>query len=129
MITEINISKLHRRHQLCCNEHCGHPLYSNNLTAKCKNCEKEISLEINPKLLGVLIDETGALAAGKRILNLEAWEGLLGRTKEELVTAGTEVLKYLEMRLLFLRITLRFAWVAEEGEGGTGRLCIWGVSM
>jgi hypothetical protein len=129
IITEVNISTLHRRHQLLCNEHCGHPLYSNSLTAKCKNCEKDIALEINPKMLGVLIDETGSLAAGKRIMSAEAWEGLLGRTKEELVSAGTEVLKYLEMRLLFLRVTLRFAWVAEEGEGGMGRLCIWDVCM
>lgn len=129
LITEINITTLHRRHQLLCNEHCGHPLYSNQLTAKCKNCEKDIVMEINPKVLGIVCDETGALAGGKRIMSSAAWEGLLGRTKEELVGAGMEVLKYLEMRLLFLRVTLRFAWVAEEGEGGMGRLCIWDVCM
>ncbi|TID19035.1 hypothetical protein E6O75_ATG06156 [Venturia nashicola] len=129
MITEINITPLHRRHQLLCNEHCGHPLFSNQLTAKCKNCEKDITLEINPKVLGTVCDETGASAGGKRIMSSEAWEGLLGRTKEELVVAGMEVLEYLEMRLLFLRVTLRFAWAAEEGEGGMGRLCIWDVCM
>lgn len=86
-------------------------------------------MEINPKVLGIVCDETGALAGGKRIMSSAAWEGLLGRTKEELVGAGMEVLKYLEMRLLFLRVTLRFAWVAEEGEGGMGRLCIWDVCM
>jgi hypothetical protein len=129
LITEVNITTLHRRHQLLCNEHCGHPLFSNQLTAKCKSCEQTVSLEINPKVLGVVCDETGALAAGKRIMSREAWEGLLGRTKEELVGCGMEVLKYLEMRLLFLRVTLRFAWIAEEGEGGMGRLCVWDVCM
>jgi len=65
------------------------------------------------------------------------------------------VLKYLEQRLLFLRITFGFGWArAEEGEeegsgkekmkgrggkrrreeggdaeGDVGRLCVWGVKM
>ncbi|KAE9988033.1 hypothetical protein EG327_003557 [Venturia inaequalis] len=60
MITEINITTLHRRHQLL---------------TKCKNCEKDVILEINPKILGTVCDETGALAGGKRIMSSEAWEG------------------------------------------------------
>ena len=68
-----------------------------------------------------------------------------------MVSASLDVLKYLEQRLMFLRITFGFGWArAEEGEeegggkegggkrkreeggdseGAVGRLCVWGVKM
>ena len=73
-----------------------------------------------------------------------------------MVSASPDVLKYLEQRLLFLRITFGFGWARAEGEkeggckekekrkerggkrkreeggdaeGAVGRLCVWGVKM
>jgi len=39
-----------------------------------------------------------------------AWEQLLGRTARQLVTSSLEVLKQLEHRLLFLRVSMGFGW-------------------
>ncbi|KAJ9665734.1 hypothetical protein H2201_004219 [Coniosporium apollinis] len=128
IIMELNITCLHRRNMLMCTECCGVPVYANATSAKCKQCEKETALRINPRMLGPVIDETGTTSTGKLILSSSAWEQLLGRTAEELVASTADVLKYLEQRLLFVRVTLLFGWVAEEGEG-VGRLCIWGVRM
>jgi hypothetical protein len=128
VIIELNIMTLYRRNMLLCNEHCGHPMFSNTAIANCKQCGKPVSLGINPRLLGPVADETGCSSTGKMLLSETAWEELLGRNKDGLAGSSVEVLKYLEQRLLFLRVTLRFAWAAEEGEGGRGRLCVWGVS-
>ncbi|EON69735.1 hypothetical protein W97_08997 [Coniosporium apollinis CBS 100218] len=128
IIMELNITSLHRRNMLMCTECCGVPLYANATSAKCKQCDKEIILRINPRLLGPLIDETGTTSTGKLILSAAAWKQLLGRTAQELVASAADILKYLEQRLLFVRVTLLFGWIAEEGEG-VGRLCIWGVRM
>jgi hypothetical protein len=81
---------------------------------------------------------------------------LLGRTAAELVSTSPDLLRYLEQRLLFLRITFGFGWARAEGEeegsgkekekrkegggkrkreeggdaeGAVGRLCVWGVRM
>jgi hypothetical protein len=129
LISELHITLLHRRQMLCCNECCGVPLFSNSTEAKCKQCEKPVTLGINPRILGGVVDETGCTGTGKLILRREAWEQLLGRSAEELCAMGQEGLKYLEARLLWLRVTLCFVWFAEEGEGGMGRLWIWGVKM
>jgi hypothetical protein len=58
------------------------------------------------------------------ILSDAAWEQLLGRTAEQLVVTSVEVLRYLEQRLLFLRVTMGFAMVLEDG---IGRLAVWCV--
>jgi hypothetical protein len=129
VITELNVMKLYRRNMLLCNECCGVPIFNNSVTVKCKQCEKFVHLGINPRVLGPMVDETGCSSTGKLLFSEKAWEELLGRTADELVKSSVEVLRYLEQRLLFLRVTLRFAWAAEEGEGGMGRLCIWGVMM
>jgi hypothetical protein len=49
---------------------------------------------------------------------------MLGRTAEQLVTTSVDVLRYLEQRLLFLRVTMGFAMILEDG---IGRLAIWCV--
>jgi hypothetical protein len=75
-----------------------------------------------------MVDETGCTTAGKVVLCVNAWERLFGRSVEDLTKANLEVLKYLECRLLFLRLTLLFAWRSEE-EGGVGRLWIKDVRL
>lgn len=129
LITELHITLLHRRQMLCCNECCGVPIYANSTSAKCKHCEQTVALLVNPRILGPVIDETGSTAAGKMVLAKESWEQLLGRSAEELCAMGQDGLKYLESRLLWLRVTLCFVWFAEEGDGGMGRLWIWSVKM
>ena len=125
---------------------CGVPLFANATSTKCKQCEKGVPLSINPRIvspppalsfhipplvplilltqIGPLTDETGNIATGKLIWSPEAWEQLLGRTASEFVSASTDVLKYLEHRMLFMRVTVMFGWSEE-----VGKLCICGVSM
>ncbi|KAL9585985.1 MAG: hypothetical protein Q9212_001204 [Teloschistes hypoglaucus] len=69
--------------------------------------------------IGTLIDETGAISSGKLVLSTEAWEQLLGRRAGQLARADAQELKYLESRILFLRLTLLFGWSPR-----VGRLCI-----
>lgn len=77
--------------------------------------------------IGTVTDETASITAGKLIWSNEAWEQLLGRTAPELVTSSTELLRYLEKRLEYLRVTLEFGWAGEEVTGG--RLTVLGVRM
>lgn len=65
------------------------------------------------------------ISSGKLILSEAAWEQLLGRTAEQLVQSDVEILRYLEHRLVFLRITMGFALSLDDG---VGRLAIWRVS-
>ena len=68
--------------------------------------------------IGLLIDETGAITAGKLIWSDEAWEQLLGRSAEELAAAtpNIQLLKYLDIRLLFLKLAIMFGWSEEVGK-------------
>lgn len=74
--------------------------------------------------LGPILDETGQVGNGKLILSDRAWEELLGRTASQLVHTDLEVLRYLEQRLLFLRVSMGFALKLDDG---IGRLAIWCV--
>lgn len=74
--------------------------------------------------LGPMLDETGQVSSGKLVLSDRAWEELLGRTAAQLVDTDVEVLRYLEQRLLFLRVTMGFALKLEDE---VGRLAIWSV--
>lgn len=75
--------------------------------------------------LGPIVDETGQVSSGKLILSDEAWAQLLGRTAQQLVESGVDVLAYLEQRLLFLRLTMGFVLDLEEDE--IARLAVWCV--
>jgi hypothetical protein len=142
MIMELNIATLARRNMLLSTEwlaldpcflpieirlfqpnvlscSCGIPIYANAITTTCKQCSNCVPLRINPRLVGALIDESGAVACGGLVWSDAAWEQLLGRTAEELTQASKEVLGYLEHRLLFLRVTLLFGWSEE-----LGKLCV-----
>lgn len=74
---------------------------------------------LNPEQLiqvGTLIDETGAIGRGKLIWRRQAMEQLLGRSAMDLSTSSPALLKYLEQRLLFLRLTVLFGWSEEAGK-------------
>lgn len=73
------------------------------------------------------MDETGSIAPGKLLWTQTAWEQLLGRTAEEFASSTLELLRYMEKRFAYLRITLVFGWTREELSGG--RLCVLGVRM
>ena len=76
--------------------------------------------------MGLLLDESGALNPSKLIWSPTAWTQLLGRSAEDLAKAAENVvlIKYLEHRLLFLKIALLFGW-----SGDVGRLCVLGVTI
>jgi hypothetical protein len=58
------------------------------------------------------------------VLSDAAWEQLLGRTKEQLVSTSIEVLRYLEQRMVWLRVTMGFVWNAEDEIGRLGVWCV-----
>jgi len=152
IITELNIVTPFKRNMLMSNECCGIPIFANSTQVICKQCEKLVELRINPRIvshslssstsvptithssssltnsrplqLGPLLDETGQISSGKLILSDAAWTQLLGRSPEQLVDTRLEVLRYLEQRLLFLRISMGFALKLEDE---IGRLAVWCV--
>lgn len=66
-----------------------------------------------------MIDDSGTISSGKLVFSPNAWEQLLGRTDQELAETTSDVLKALEHRILFLRLTLMFGWSDK-----VGRLCV-----
>jgi hypothetical protein len=75
--------------------------------------------------IGPVLDETGQVGNGRLILSDRAWEELLGRTALQLVHTDVGVLRYLEQRLLFLRVSMGFALKLDDE---IGRLAIWCVN-
>lgn len=110
LITQINITLNYKRNMLMSTEHCGIPIFANSPTATCKQCELQVALRINPRILGPLLDETGQVSSGKLLFSDAAWEQLLGRSAEQLTGSNLEVMRMLEHRLLFIRVSLGFAW-------------------
>ncbi|KAL5119977.1 hypothetical protein ACEQ8H_002075 [Pleosporales sp. CAS-2024a] len=124
IITALDMVTPFKRNMLMCNECCGIPTYANELHVKCQACDKDVALRINPKILGPIVDETGHLSCGNLILSDTAWEQLLGRSPQQLVATNVHVLRYLEQRLLFLRVTMGFALSLDDEPG---RLAVWCV--
>ncbi|KAJ4315758.1 hypothetical protein N0V94_005777 [Neodidymelliopsis sp. IMI 364377] len=124
IITALNIVVPYKRNMLLSAECCGIALFANAVDTTCKQCGKTIELRINPRILGPLLDETGQVGSGKVILSDSAWEELLGRTASQLIETDIGVLRYLEQRLLFLRVTMGFALKLEDE---VGRLAVWCV--
>lgn len=129
LITSLHIVSLQSRHMLLSSQcsNCAQPLFSNTLgTIKCRHCNQSMRLtRINPRILGPVIDETGQIETGKLVFSDRAWEQLLGRTVDQFMKDEVQSLRYMEQRLLFVRVSLGFGWCG----GGEGRLCIWGVRM
>ncbi|UPX14921.1 uncharacterized protein EKO05_0005392 [Ascochyta rabiei] len=124
IITSLNIVVPYKRNMLLSAECCGIALFANTNNSICKQCEQEVELRINPRILGPVLDETGQISSGKLVLSDRAWGELLGRTASQLVGTDVDVLRYLEQRLLFLRITMGFALKLDDE---IGRLAVWCV--
>ncbi|TVY82070.1 Meiosis-specific with OB domain-containing protein [Lachnellula suecica] len=121
-IMEMSLVSYHRRNMLMCAECCGVPIFSNTLTVSCRNCSKSLTLQINPKILGTLLDETGAVAPGKLLWSERAWEALFGRSIKEVCVMSAEEVRLFEQRVIFMRMHLCFGW-----EERVGRLAVLGV--
>ncbi len=126
LIMEIKLFDCFKRQMLLSGDCCNMPLHANAMSAKCKGCEKDTALRLSPRILGQVIDETGAISGGKLLFSDSAWKDLLGRGPEDLLKLGTEQMKYLSDRLLFCRITVMFGWAGDETKAG-GRICVLGV--
>ena len=70
------------------------------------------------------MDESGGITSGKLIWSDEAWEQLLGRDAKGLADSSVKLLKYLENRLLFLKLAVIFG-LSED----VGKLCILRVTI
>lgn len=126
VIMETRLLDLWRRNMLLSNECCNIPIYANALTVNCRGCDQQIQLRLNPKVLGQVIDETGAISAGKMLFSEQAWRDFLGGGADDLLQLGYDEIKYLSDRLLFCRITVMFGWTGDESRAG-GRICVLGV--
>lgn len=89
------------------------PLFSNSPHLVCTHCLSALCARPNPRLIGTLIDESGAVSGGKLLWTDEAWEQLLGRKVGEMGHLGGEGWREVEQRLLFLRVWLLVGWWSE----------------
>jgi hypothetical protein len=101
---------------------CGIPIYANKLEILCKNCSKPLKLYLNPRIIGTLLDETGCITPGKLLWSERAWKQLLDRTAEEVAEMTNEEVRWLEQRMMFMRMHLVFGW-----EESVGRLAVLGM--
>ncbi len=70
---------------------------------------------LNPKIIGLMVDETGSILPGKVLWSTKAWGQLFGRPVEKLVMSDIYTLKLMEQRLSFMRVHLMFGWADEVG--------------
>ncbi|KAI1820596.1 hypothetical protein F4861DRAFT_54102 [Xylaria intraflava] len=140
VVSDMNLMDHWRKSTTCCIECCGIPLYANKPTATCKQCDSQRDLALNPRVLGSFLDESGMITGKKLVWHDQAWtQFLLGPANEVVSAAGgqdgtieqswqvittlnTNLLRDLEARLLYSRVTLTFGWSID-----LGRLCILGV--
>lgn len=127
LILEVKLLDCFKRNMLLSSECCNLAAYANALSTTCQGCDKEITLRLNPRILGQVIDETAAISSGKLLFSDRAWKDLLGRDAADLLRLGQESITYLSDRLLFCRISLMFGWTGDESKAG-GRICVLGVS-
>lgn len=76
----------------------------------------------NPRIVGMLADETGCIAAGKLFWSDQAWQDLFDRTPQEITLMTPEHIRLFESRIMFMRMHLLFGWCES-----VGRLAIMGV--
>lgn len=126
LVMEVKLLDCWKRHMLLSSDCCNIPIYANTTTATCKGCDKEVTLRLNPRILGQVIDETACISSGKLLFSDRAWRDLLGRGPEDLLKLRYEELKHLSDRLLFCRVILMFGWTGDETKAG-GRICVMGV--
>lgn len=123
IVMEIKLLEHWTRRMLLSGECCQLAIYANSLVGTCRKCGQAINLRLSPGILGQVIDETGAIAAGKLLMSDRAWRDLLGRGTEELLQMSREQIKYLADRLLFCRLTFVFGWTGDQRCAG-GRICV-----
>jgi hypothetical protein len=58
LVTELNIVINYKRSMLMSTECCGLPIFANAVTAKCRQCEKENTLRINPRIVSLTADSS-----------------------------------------------------------------------
>ncbi|KAL0942513.1 uncharacterized protein CTRU02_200399 [Colletotrichum truncatum] len=132
----VSLLDLHRRRMLCCTECCGVPLYSNQPSAVCQKCMKVKPLAPNPRIMGILADETGCIGQGKLVWGEQAWGDLFFFTTVDravpisglkevedqathsntsvlpswaaILSMGADGLRTLEEQMLYSRLTLTF---------------------
>ena len=121
-ITELQVAKLHMRNMMCSTECCGVPIFANAIQARCKQCDQEVDLRPNPRIVGQLADETGSVNGGKLIWADEAWKLLLGRSTQDLVAEPPQTLKNLECQMKNVRVTLLMGWSPEVGKLAVGKI-------
>ncbi|KAF2137515.1 uncharacterized protein K452DRAFT_196077, partial [Aplosporella prunicola CBS 121167] len=112
------LTALHRRGALAIGicPRCSLTLRANALEASCLRCtapaipsstaSTAVPLRLNPRILGPLVDETGALEPGAPAVADEAWAQLLGRKVEEVVRMKGDELRALEERIAWVRVTV-----------------------
>jgi hypothetical protein len=54
LVTEVHVVSNFKRNMLMSTECCGLPIFANAVTAKCRQCEKENALRINPRIVRIL---------------------------------------------------------------------------
>jgi len=126
LLTDIKLYENYKRRTLFSGDCCNIPTYANAVTTKCRGCDAEMHLRLNPRVVGQVMDESAAIGAGKLLFSDRAWRELLGREPEDLLEMGPDEIQYLSDRLLFCRVTMLFGWVGDDGQTG-GRICVLGV--
>ena len=103
---------------------CGVTVYANTLTTPCRNCNTVLTLTLNPRIIGLIVDETGSLATGKLLWSTRASEKFFGRSLKEVCVMTSEEVRLFEQRVLFMRLHFVVGW-----EQSVGRLAVLGVMM
>ncbi|OAF60003.2 hypothetical protein VC83_03054 [Pseudogymnoascus destructans] len=133
VVGQLNLVRVVRRGMAGVGECCGIPIYSPEPTAPCLTCGTIQTLSINPAIIGLLLDETGALEAEKLQWMPKAWKellgeagamGILGGNKEAEDAAAINEIREMQQRITGLRFSFLMGW-----SGEVGRLCVLGVRM
>jgi len=53
LVTEVHIVSNFKRNMLMSTECCGLPIFANAITAKCRQCDKDNALRINPRIVSL----------------------------------------------------------------------------
>jgi hypothetical protein len=99
------------------------------MRATCAHCGDAVDLLPNPKIVGTVVDETGAITEGRMAWSAPAWAELLGGDEADeavtlggLASGGEEMLRDVQEKMSFSRVMLLFGWAPE-----TRRLVVLGV--
>jgi len=88
VVMEVKLLEVKKRGMLFGGECCAMPIYANATSAKCRGCDEEVALRLNPKVLGQIVDETACISSGKLLFSDKAWRELFGREPGDLIMLG-----------------------------------------